>query len=307
MPLRGRSSFASWTASGPRQSEETGAATLGCVSLPTHVEWLEGVPALLDECHKRWDLRLGEPYAAGAAGYVVRADLPDGTEVVLKLIYPHRESQHEADALALWDGEGAVRLLARDDERWAMLLERCSPGTTLSEAGPEQALDVLVSLLPRLWRPAGAPFRLLAEEAAWWRGHLEDHWDEAGRPFERRLLDAALDALDSLPPTQGEQVLLHQDLHAENVLAAEREPWLVIDPKPLVGEREFAVAPIVRSFELGHSRRAVLKRLDRLTSELGLDRERARLWTIGQTVAWTFDSVYLPTHAETARWLLGSD
>jgi streptomycin 6-kinase len=99
-------------------------------------------------------------------------------------------------------------------------------------------------------------------------------------------------------------VLLHQDLHGENVLAAEREPWLTIDPKPLTGEREFGVAPIVRSFELGHSRRAALRRLDRLTWELGLDRERARLWTVGQTVAWGFDSDYAPTHLDTVRWLL---
>ena len=72
-------------------------------------------------------------------------------------------------------------------------------------------------------------------------------------------------------------MLLHQDLHGDNVLAAEREPWLAIDPKPLAGEREFGIAPIVRSRELGHSRREVLGRLDRLVTELGLDRERARL------------------------------
>jgi streptomycin 6-kinase len=99
-------------------------------------------------------------------------------------------------------------------------------------------------------------------------------------------------------------VLLHQDLHGENVLAAQREPWLVIDPKPLLGEREFAVAPIVRSFEFGHSRRDALYRLDRLTSELGLDRERARGWTIGQTVAWATGSEYRKTHVETVEWLL---
>ncbi len=88
------------------------------------------------------------------------------------------------------------------------------------------------------------------------------------------------------------------------MLAARREPWLVIDPKPLIGEREFAVAPIVRSFELGHSKRDALYRLDRLTSELGLDRDRARARTIGQTMAWAFDSEYIPTHLETVRWLL---
>jgi streptomycin 6-kinase len=228
----------------------------------------------------------------------------DGDEVVLKVQTPHRESEHEAAALELWDGDGAVRLLAHDPERHALLLERCVPATPLASVGQEAALEVLVSLLPRLWKPAAAPFRSLAEEAAWWLVQLPRTWEEAGRQFERRLLDASLEALGELAPTQGEQVLLHQDLHGDNVLAAEREPWLVIDPKPLVGEREFAVAPIVRSVELGHSRRDVLYRLDRLTYELGLDRERARGWTIGQTIAWSVGSEYHATHVETARWLV---
>jgi streptomycin 6-kinase len=228
----------------------------------------------------------------------------DGDEVVLKVQTPHRESEHEAAALELWDGDGAVRLLAHDPESHALLLERCVPATPLASVGQEAALEVLVSLLPRLWKPAAAPFRSLAEEAAWWLVQLPRTWEEAGRQFEQRLLDASLEALGELAPTQGEQVLLHQDLHGDNVLAAEREPWLVIDPKPLVGEREFAVAPIVRSVELGHSRRDVLYRLDRLTSELGLDRERARGWTIGQTIAWSVGSEYHETHVETARWLV---
>jgi streptomycin 6-kinase len=223
---------------------------------------------------------------------------------VLKVQRPHRENEHEAAALELWDGQGAVRLLAHDPDEHALLLERCVPGTPLAAAGAEAALDVFVQLLPRLWKPAAAPFRSLAEEAAWWLESLPANWERFGRPFERRILDAALEALRELPPTQGEQVLLHQDLHADNVLAADREPWLAIDPKPLAGERELGVAPIVRSGELGHSRRDVLHRFDRLTGELGLDRERARGWTIGQTIAWAFDGAHHESHAETARWLL---
>ena len=226
----------------------------------------------------------------------------DGTEAVLKVQEPHRESEHEAAALELWDGHGAIRLLDHDPDEHALLLERCVPGTPLSEVGQDTALDVFVELLPRLWKPAGEPFRPLADEAAWWVEYLpKQDWSKAPE-----LLDAALEALRELPGTQGEQVLVNQDLHAENVLAAQREPWLVIDPKPLAGEREFGVAPIVRSFELGHSKRDVLHRFDRLTSELGLDRERARGWTIAQTVAWTSDSTYHSRHAETARWLLES-
>ena len=255
-----------------------------------------GLSEALAECRERWGLRLGEAYAPGAVGYAVRAELADGTPAVLKLSPPDRESEHEAAALRLWDGEGAVRLLARDDERWALLLERCEPGTPLAAAGQDAALDVFVDLLPRLWRPAGAPFGTLADEAA--------HWVEGLRARHDELARAAVQALEELAPTQGEHVLLHQDLHAENVLAAQREPWLAIDPKPLVGEREFAAAPIVRSFELGHSKRDVLHRLDRLSSELGLDRGRVRGWTIGQTVAWSVGSYYVEQHVETVRWLL---
>ncbi len=248
---------------------------------------------------ERWSLTLGEPYEQGAAGFTTRATLADGTPVVLKIVHPHRESEHEADALAAWDGNGAIRLLARDESGYELLLERCEPGTPLSTLDENAALDVVIGLLPRLWISAGEPFHTLADEAAWWAEYLPREWRG-----ERRLLDAALDAIATLAPTQGEHVLLHQDLHFDNVLAAKREPWLVIDPKPLLGEREFAVAPIVRSFELGHSKRHVLHRFDRLTAELGLDRERARGWAIAQTVAWTSDSSFGRRHVETATWLL---
>jgi streptomycin 6-kinase len=93
-------------------------------------------------------------------------------------------------------------------------------------------------------------------------------------------------------------------LHGDNVLAAQREPWLLIDPKPLIGEREFALAPIVRSSELGGTQGDVVHRLDFLTAELGLDRERVRWWTIGQTVAWSTDTSNYPEHLDVVRWLM---
>jgi streptomycin 6-kinase len=257
--------------------------------------WRATVHQLVAECAEKWGLRIGDAYAPGAAGHVVRVELADGAPAVLKLFWPHREAEQEADALERWDGDGAIRLLARDDERPALLLERCEPGTVLSDA--PHALDVLVDLLPRLWR-SGEGFRPLAEEAEFW---LECELPQVGNV---KLREAAASLLEELAPTQGEQVLVHQDLHGDNVLAAEREPWLAIDPKPLAGEREFSVSPIVRSFELGHSKRDALFRLDRLTADLGLDRERARGWTIAQTVAWSGGSDYVEPHLETALWLL---
>ena len=130
-------------------------------------------------------------------------------------------------------------------------------------------------------------------------------WANAGEPFEASLLSEVIAILGDLAASQGEQVLLHQDLHGDNVLSAQREPWLAIDPKPLIGEREFGLSPIIRSAEFGHSKENVIHRLNRLTSELGLDRDRARLWAAGQAVAWGFENgKVLPGHIETARWLL---
>jgi streptomycin 6-kinase len=247
------------------------------------------------ECARAWELTLAEPYAGGAAGHVVRVHLPDGTPAALKIGFPHRESEREPDALERWGGDGAVLLLARDDARGALLLERCEPGTHLSESA--EPLDVLMGLVPRLWKNADGFFPL-EEEAAIWAGSVEQEVADA------RLKEVALRYIDELAPTQGDQVLVHQDLHSENVLAAEREPWLVIDPKPLAGEREFSVASIVRSFELGHSKRDVLHRLDTLCAGLGLDRERAKAWTIAQTIAWSGGSDYVEPHMETVQWLL---
>ena len=254
---------------------------------------------------ERWSVRLGEPYPDSHLALVVPVTMLDESDAVLKIQYPGRESEQEAAALRHWNGDGAVRLLDYDDDRHALLLERCVPGTHLAERGSEETLDVMIGLLPRLWKPASAPFQPLAMEAQRWVRQLPSRWERAGRPFERELVDVAVDLLESLSTSQGDQVLVHQDLHGDNVLGSKREPWLAIDPKPLVGEREFGVAPITRSFELGHSPELVEHRLDRLTRELGLDRDRARGWTVAQTLAWAFEGDrVLPRHVEIARWLL---
>ena len=266
--------------------------------------WLARLPGLLEECVAEWSLELGDPFPYAYASLAVPARLTHGGEAVLKVCFPHRESEHEGDALRLWDGNGAVRLLAHDRERWALLLERCRPGTSLQELDHDEALTVMIGLLPRLWLPAGAPFRPLADEAAHWIESIPRQWQASNRPFERRLVDAAVTLIEELRESQGEHVLLHQDLHADNVLRAEREPWLVIDPKPLLGEREFSPASVIRGLKLGHSESGVRRSLDRLAADLGLDRERVRGWAIGQTIAWAFDPEYHIGHVETARWLL---
>ena len=266
--------------------------------------WLARLPSIIVECADAWSLTVGEPFAYAFTSLAMPAERADGSAAVLKVSFPGRENEHEAAALALIDGDGAVRLLEYHERRRALLLERAEPGTPLKELGLDRALDVFVDLLPRLWKPADAPFRPLAEEAAWWADTIVQDFARSEHPFERALLDAALDAIETLSSSQGEQVLVNQDMHADNVVRAEREPWLMIDPKPLAGEREFGIAATVRGWELGHSRDAVVHRLDRLAGDLRLDRERARGWAIAQTIAWAFDGDEAePGHVEVARWL----
>jgi streptomycin 6-kinase len=242
--------------------------------------WLEALPRLAAECAEQWNLQLEEPIETPHSLVVPAGD------VVLKLNAPsHFEADQEADALEIWDGNGAVRLLNRDDCRRALLVERCRPGTPLKDADVDE-LHVVAPLLQRLSRRLRArhPFRLLADEAERWAGDVPGRWDAGGRPFERDLLDRALDVYRSADRTA--PFLVNQDLHGGNVLAAEREPWLVIDPKPLVGEPELDAVGLLRNAAF---RGEPLRRwLDALTA-LGLDRERLRGWGVAHALAWGWD------------------
>ena len=240
-----------------------------------------------EELVARWQLTLGEQFQAGAGGRVYRVTCADGTPAVLKLWHPHREALQEGDALERIDGDGAIRLLDRDDGEHALLLELCEPGAPLSTRPLPEAMDVIVELLPRIWKSADG-FHTLVDEI--------ECWAELGE-LDGELLQLARD----LASSQGELVLTHQDLHGDNVISAQREPWLVIDPKPLAAEREFQAAPILRSGELGLTKREMLYRLDRLT-DLGLDRERMIGWTIVQTTAWS-EGATLPSHGVVLEWL----
>ncbi len=262
---------------------------------PGGAEWLAALPRLVEAAIDRWSLRLGAVFEAPRMIAFVAAveAAADGASAVLKINMPHPESQHEADALAHWDGSGAVRLLASEPRDHAMLLERCLPGTPLREIEDDEAATrIAASALRRIWRPPPElhAFASLADEARRWADELPRTFDRLGRPFERALIDAAIAAARELAADQEELVVVHQDLHGGNVLRAEREPWLIIDPKPLVGERAFDVASLVRDRRelllqpAGAS--MVRRRLDVLEEELGLDRERMRLWSIAHALAW---------------------
>jgi streptomycin 6-kinase len=282
--------------------------------------WLDSLPGIVEACIETWGLRLGPVFGPGSAdrlvGYVAEATLADGTEAVIKVNFPDSECLREPDVLAFWDGHGSVRLLGSLPQHRALLLERLRPGTQLWEVeDDDEATRYAAEAMRRIWRPAPAQhgFDLLSDAAAHWAEVLLRDYDAAGAPFERRMLDEALEACRTLPSSQGELVVVHQDLHGGNILQAEREPWLVIDPKPLVGEREFDIASRLRDrrreLTKAHGARLVQSRLDIFVDELGLDRQRARLWGLVHTLAWAADEVthqYNPRMLHAAKLIWGA-
>lgn len=278
------------------------------------VAWIERLPALLDDCARRWGLTVEPPFAL-SYNYVAPALRADGAEVVLKVGFPSRELQTELAALRLYDGHGMVQLLDACPDRGAMLLERLTPGTTLAplaRTDDEQATSIAASVMRELWRgPAGMPPPpgLFPSVADWARGmqRLRAEFDGGTGPFPRGLVEAAETLFAELIPSQAAPVLLHGDLHHENILAAARQPWLALDPKGLAGEPAYEVGALLRNqlpepLAGGEARRITARRVDQLAAELGFDRARIRGWGLAQAVLsawWTYED-----HGHVGDWAI---
>lgn len=240
-------------------------------------EWLARLPALAESCLARWDLTVdGEPMH-GACALVLPVRRPSGEPAVLKVAWPHDEAEHEAAALSMWDGAGAVRLLAHDPDAWALLLERLDPDITLESEPMHEALAVVAGMIRRLDRQAPAGVRTMRDVAARWVRELPAENDGL---VPAPLLDQAVAYCRELGPRAGNH-LVNEDLHFQNVLRGEREPWLVIDPKPIVGDHEFGLTQLLwNRFEED----TLLARLAVLVDMAGLDHELARKWTFVRAI-----------------------
>jgi streptomycin 6-kinase len=209
------------------------------------LEWLARLPRVVEEVAAHWELELGDPYLPGGqCAWVAPARNAAGEALVLKVGWRHREAEHEADALWFWDGNGAVRCLATRllKDTAALLLERCSPGHQLSLVPEPEQDEIIAALLRRLWARVpedGHPFGSLEEVCALWADEFELDYATDSRGLDPGLAREGIATLRQLPAGADSQVLLCTDLHAGNVLAAQREPWLAIDPKPFIGDPAF--------------------------------------------------------------------
>jgi streptomycin 6-kinase len=244
-------------------------------------EFIAGLPALIEDFLERWQLRPdGSPMHGVAALVLPVVRRTDATPAALKLQLLDEESAGEPVALRLWDGDGAVRLLDHDPATHTMLLERLDSTRMLSTLpGTRDAVLVIAGLLAHLTAgPAPAGIRRLGDIARAMLDRTPEALKRIPDPEVRRTVADCAAAVREVVDEPGDR-LLHWDLHDENVLASERAPWLAIDPKPLAGDPGFELWPALDNrFDADE----ITWRFDAMTDVLGLDRARARAWTLGR-------------------------
>jgi len=213
-----------------------------------------------------WGLELGPPYGLSRYSYVA----PAGPDAVLKITPAEDdESDHEADALELWAGDGAVRLLRRDPVRRALLAERADPGTDLSALPDDEATAIAVELGGRLWRPAGAPFRWIGDHVPAWLDQAERDGAE--------LIPLARGLFAGLSPRRA--TLIHGDFHHHNILR-HGGAYVAIDAKAMLGEPEFDVPSFLwNPLDSAMTAERTERRIAAFTAA-GLDETRIRAWTV---------------------------
>jgi streptomycin 6-kinase len=256
-------------------------------------EWLKRLHATIEDYAERWALRVSAPFEPLSYNYVAPAVRADGTDAVLKAGVPGGELTTEIEALRVFGGRGSARLLEADPDRGVLLLERLRPGTPLTRLSDDEATTAAVEVMRQLWRPVPSQhaFPTINEWGAGFE-RLRARFGGPG-PFPARLVETAEALFSDLVASMADPVLLHGDLHHWNILAAERQPWLAVDPKGVVGEPAYEVGALLRNpmpelLKEPHLGRTLGRRADQLAEELRLDRDRLVGWGVAQAVlaAW---------------------
>jgi streptomycin 6-kinase len=248
---------------------------------PATALWVRQLPRLTSTLLDEWGLTVdGEP-TTGFTALVVPVVTEAGERAVLKLLYPGEEEEHEHLALQRWGGDGAVRLLRADPARRSMLLERLHR-RDLTEVPVLEAIEIVAGLYPRLHVPAPPQLRPQMLYVERWTDNLARLPRSA--PIPHRLVEQAVSlGRDLIADPASVGTMIHGDLHYENVLAGDRAPWLVIDPKPTSGDPHYEVAPLLwnRWDELHDNvRDGVRRRFHTTVDAADLDEDRARDWVV---------------------------
>ncbi|MFJ4787781.1 aminoglycoside phosphotransferase family protein [Streptomyces sp. NPDC088794] len=248
----------------------------------TGAVWLTELPGIVDELLRVWGCTQDGEVMHGGVGVIVPVRRPDRSPAVLKVSFPHPGNVHEPDAFEAWHGRGAVLLYARDDERFAMLLERVHTSTLAEVEDGDEVVSVAGRINRRLAVPAPPDLPRLREQTDVWEQQLRTDAEEFGDALSRRTVDAAVATVREVGREQPD-LLVHGDLHGRNILRAEREPWLAVDPKGCVGDPAYDSGALLKSRGLGileadDQGKAVHRILDVFAEAAEVDRERVRRW-----------------------------
>ena len=255
--------------------------------------WVTRLPELVATYSRRWGVDLDGPMpGCGRAAWVGAGRRDDGEEVVLKIAWPHKEAETEAAGLRFFDGKGAARLLEADERDFALLVERCRPGDDVWALPFEEAREVAASVLSRLWRtPTGAvdPITTLAETVVEWNATYATERTE----YPPTLVAEAARLGTALVGSTSELVVVHGDFNPFNILRAQREPWLAIDPKPLLGDPAYDLAQFLANYTeaataTGDPKRFYRDAISFFAGALGLDRARVAGWAFVKAIGWTW-------------------
>ena len=267
--------------------------------------WIDRLPAVVASYLERWALTTDGPVMHGYMGIAVPVVRAGGERAVLKVGWQEGDVNWEVRALAAWGGRGAIQLLEGDEPAGVLLVERLDPARSARELHGVEAAAVLGRICRRLAVPAPPGTPRVADQAARWVEELPREWERLGRPFPRAQVDEAVATCRDLGPGQPD-LLLHGDLVFDNVLRAEREPWLAIDPDGLAGEPAFDSAQFLtnRWSELTAQpdlRAAVRARLVAFAEGAGVDVERARRWAQTRNVS---EAIWCREHQPDAVWFV---
>ena len=252
---------------------------------PQWERWVDELPTRVGRLTDAWRLRPdGEP-AHGNCSLVLPVRTFEGAVAVLKVGFPDAESEHEHLVLQRWGGHGAVRLLSADPHHRGLLLERLH-STDLTGVAEDHACAIVADLYGRIHIAAMPQLRSLSADIDRWTSELAGLARNA--PIPRRLVEQAIALGTDLAADRAvADRVIHTDLHYGNVLAGDREPWLVIDPKPVNGDPHYEIAPMLwnRWDEIaGDTREGVRRRFWMLVDAAGFDEDRARGWVIVRMV-----------------------
>ncbi|GAA1570222.1 MULTISPECIES: aminoglycoside phosphotransferase family protein [Kribbella] len=252
--------------------------------------WLDELPTIVEDLLDRWSLQRDGDVLHGQVGVVV----PVAGDAVLKVSFPHPGNVYEPDAFEVWAGRGAVRLYERDDDRYAMLLERAHASTMAQHAAQHTAVHsegvaaIAGDLLRQLTIPAPDGLPRMSEKAACWAEDLGKDAAELDHPLPDSVVAGAMAVVDELCREQPE-TMVHGDFHPNNILRADREPWLAVDPKGYVGDPAFDAAIFLRTrayhlllgdgLAVDDLLRYLRTELEQFAEASGIEADRIRRWT----------------------------